>query len=304
MRSASSARLRGHERLGVGGEDDRQPVRGERRLRQHLPGAGVLDVEPAVGDLVVRQQVADALRVGRQPIADHAHGVAVSVREAGRARCGGTPVLEQVVEHGVQPLLGGMPGLHEVVVEPDLVDGAHRHLGVGVRGEEDALRVRGFGGDMGEQLDARHPRHALIGDDERQRVTTRHEAADEIQGLLAGLCGEHREVPRIVVAEIALDGADDLTVVVDCEQHRLPFGHRLATLKTRSLLGSRRSWRDAERSARGCRREVRETQRARRSEASRSSSWRPASRSRKALSGIPPSRSCTSRTCPATSGAR
>ena len=89
-------------------------------------------------------------------------------------RCGGVPVSEQVVEHRVQPLLGGMPGLHEVVVEPDLVDGTHRHLGVGVGREEDALRVRRLGRDVGEQLDARHLGHALIRHDERQRVPSRH----------------------------------------------------------------------------------------------------------------------------------
>ena len=100
-------------------------------------------------------------------------------------RCGGTPVFEQVVEHRVQPLLGGMPRLHEVVVEPDVVDGTHRHLGVGVRGEEDALRVRRLGRDVGEQLDARHSGHALIRHHERQRVPTRHKAPNEIERFLA-----------------------------------------------------------------------------------------------------------------------
>ena len=117
--------------------------------------------------------------------------VAVRVREGGGARCRrGTPVLEQVVEHRIQPLLGWMPGLHEVVVEADLVDGAHRHLGVGVRRQEHALRVGGDGGDMRQQLDARHARHALVGDDERQRVAARAEAADDLERLVARLRGE------------------------------------------------------------------------------------------------------------------
>ena len=161
-------RIRVDEGLGVRDEHDRKPVRGERCLRKHLPGTGVLHVEPAVRDLVVRQQVAHALRVGRQPVADHAHGIAVRIREVRGVRCGGMPVFEQVVEHRVQPLLGGMPGLHEVVVEPDVVDGAHRDLGVGVCREEDPLRVRRLGSDVGEQLDARHLGHALIRHDERR----------------------------------------------------------------------------------------------------------------------------------------
>ena len=115
-------------------------------------------------------------------------------------RRGGTPVFEQVVEHRVQSLLGGMPRLHEVVVEPDLVDGTHRHLGVGVCREEDALCVRRFGRYVGEQLDARHPGHALIRHDECQRVATRHEAPDELERFLARPCCEHREVARIVIA--------------------------------------------------------------------------------------------------------
>ena len=82
----------------------------------------------------------------------------------------GPPVFEQVVEHGIEVLFGRMPRLHQIVVEPDLVDRAHRHLGVRIRGEEYALGVGREALRLRQQLDARHPGHALVGDDQRHRI--------------------------------------------------------------------------------------------------------------------------------------
>ena len=53
----------------------------------------------------------------------------------------GRPVGQQVVEDREEALLGRVPGLEDVVVEPHLVDRLDRHLGIGVGGEQDALGV-------------------------------------------------------------------------------------------------------------------------------------------------------------------
>ena len=53
------------------------------------------------------------------------------------------PVVEQVVEDREEPLLGRRPRLHQVVVEPDVVDRLDRDVGVGVGGEQHELGVRG-----------------------------------------------------------------------------------------------------------------------------------------------------------------
>src|SRR4029450_7513966 len=61
---------------------------------------------------------------------------------------------------------GRRPGLHQIVVETDVVDRLDRYVGIGVRGEQHELgtgrRYRG----TAEELDAGHLRHAVIRDDE------------------------------------------------------------------------------------------------------------------------------------------
>ncbi len=131
---------------------------------------------------------------------------------AGVAR--GPPVLEQVIEHRIEALFGRVPRLHQVVVEADLVDRAHRHLGVGVRREQHALRIGRQACRLREQLDSRHPRHALVGDDQCHGIAARGELSEDLERFLAGARGDDGEVARIAVAQVALDGADDLLVVV------------------------------------------------------------------------------------------
>ena len=73
------------------------------------------------------------------------------------------PVLEKVVEDRIQLLLGWVPWFQQVVLHIGPVDGRNGCVGVGVCGEEDPA---GFGVELtslGEKLDARHVRHALVG---------------------------------------------------------------------------------------------------------------------------------------------
>ena len=137
----------------------------------------------------------------------------------------GPPVFEQAVEHGVETLLGRVPRLHQVVVEADLIDRAHRRLGVRVRGKEHALRIGREGLGLRQQLDSRHPGHALVGDDQRHRIAPRGELSQDLQRVLARARGDDREVACVAIAEIALDSSDDLLVVVDREQHGFALGH-------------------------------------------------------------------------------
>jgi hypothetical protein len=85
------------------------------------------------------------------------------------------PVAEQIVDHRVQTVLGRIPRLEQVVVQADLVDRPDGDVGVGICGEHQKLRARRMGVGLREQLDPRHLRHPLIGDDQRhQLVTQRH----------------------------------------------------------------------------------------------------------------------------------
>ena len=51
------------------------------------------------------------------------------------------PIVQQVREHRVEILLGGIPRLHEIVVQSDLVDGADGGFSVRVRREQHPLGV-------------------------------------------------------------------------------------------------------------------------------------------------------------------
>ena len=88
-------------------------------------------IEPAVGHMIARKEVADAVVVERPAVPDDAQAF------KGRpVTC--LPVLEKIVEDGVELLLRRIPGLVEVVVNASGIDGADGRLSVCVGGEEDA----------------------------------------------------------------------------------------------------------------------------------------------------------------------
>jgi hypothetical protein len=69
------------------------------------------------------------------------------------------------------------------VVEADLVDRADRDLCVGVRGQEDAACRRGDVGGLREELDAGDLRHALVGEQEGDRVAAYGQPAQQLEAL-------------------------------------------------------------------------------------------------------------------------
>ena len=94
-----------------------------------------LELEPLVGDVVPGEEHACVVAALRPPVADHAHAFeAVAVRQL--------PIGEQFVEHREQSLLRWRPRLHQVVIEPDLVDRPDGNVGVGVGREQHELGVR------------------------------------------------------------------------------------------------------------------------------------------------------------------
>ena len=97
--------------------------------------------------------------------------------------CSRRQSLKQVVEHRVEPLLGRIPRLQQVVVEAEVVDRLDRDVGVGVRGEQHELRLGRVRTRLLEELDAGHLRHALVGRDQRDRALAQREL------------GEHRRAP-------------------------------------------------------------------------------------------------------------
>jgi hypothetical protein len=134
---------------------------------------GAVGVDPTERHLVAAEVVAQVVRGSGPPLPDEADpGLG--------ARSAGLPLLEQLVEHGVEALLGRVPRLDDVVVERHLVDGRDGGVGVGVGGEQDAAEARLQLLRSDEQLGAGHPRHALVGDDQRHLLAASGRASDDV----------------------------------------------------------------------------------------------------------------------------
>ena len=193
---------------------------GGRRCSSAAPRAA-LDVEPAVRHVVARQEVLQLVRLARPAVAHHADAVLA-------ARIG-LPVGQEVVEHRVELLLGRVPGLHQVVVERHPVDGVDRRLGVGVGGQQDPL---GVGHDLErplQELDAGHPRHALVGHQQGDRLVAQVHLGEQLEALGPRLGAQHAEALAVAPAQVALDRPRDARVVVDAEDHGLLVAHGTLT---------------------------------------------------------------------------
>ena len=179
---------RTHEPPAVGQDDQRQRVAvvGERQDVLRLLVA--LHVEPSIGHMVAREEIADLEAALGPAVIDHGDAF------EGRA-VAGLPVLQQVIERRIEQLLRRLPGLHQVIVELHLVDRADGDVAVGIGGQQHALRRREQRRRLGQELDAGHLRHALVGEEEGERLVAQLERADDLQRLAAGCRGQDPIVP-------------------------------------------------------------------------------------------------------------
>ncbi|HEV2874435.1 MAG TPA: hypothetical protein VGW14_04740, partial [Thermoleophilaceae bacterium] len=106
-------------------------------------------------------------------------------------RRAGLPGRQQVLDDREQLLLRRVPRLEQVVVERDLVDRRDRRLGVGVRGQQDALGVGSELARLDEVLGAGHAGHALVGDQQRDLVAARAQLAHDLERLLPRHGAQH-----------------------------------------------------------------------------------------------------------------
>src|ERR1041385_2224999 len=85
-------------------------------------------------------------------------------------------------EGGVDRLHEGLgaDGLGEEVLDGCLVDGAHGDVELWVRGEQDAGHIGGHLARLGEELQAIHSRHAVVGEDEGDLLFL-----EDLEGFLA-----------------------------------------------------------------------------------------------------------------------
>ncbi len=96
------------------------------------------------------------------------------------------PGFQQVVEHRVEALFGRVPWLGEVVVDLGRVDGLDGCLGIGIGGQQGALRVRVNLHRLTQKLHPGHSGHALVGDKQGDDVApllqlvTRYQAPPDL----------------------------------------------------------------------------------------------------------------------------
>ena len=170
---------------------------------------------------------------------------------AGLERRAGLPGREEVGDDRVELLLRRVPGLEQVVVERDLVDGLDRGAGVGVGGEQHALGVGGDLARLDEVLGAREPGHPLVGDQQRDLVAAGDELLDDLEGLLAGGRAQHAVALAELAAQVAGHGGEDGGLVVDGDDRgsagafRGVCGHLLGSFSCPSTPAAGRAWKDA-----------------------------------------------------------
>ena len=166
------------ERLAVGGDKHREvaAVRSGRG-KQPLP-FGAVGGEPAVRDLVARQEVPQ-LRGRRGPAVPDQLGfldlLAVFARPGG----------QQLIDDRVELLLGRVPGLEQVVVQVHDVDRVDRGAVVRVRGQQHAAGERVDIHRSLEELNAGQAGHPVVRDDDRDLVAAQLHLLERVQGLLA-----------------------------------------------------------------------------------------------------------------------
>ena len=78
----------------------------------------------------------------------------------------GVPICEQVVENGVEILLGRIPGFHQVMMQTNIVDRRDGSGGIGVGGEQDASGVGVEFAGFGQEVNTIHFGHAPVGQNE------------------------------------------------------------------------------------------------------------------------------------------
>jgi hypothetical protein len=181
-----------------------------------------LQVVPGEGHLVAGEVVAGAVAVGVPSVAHQTHP------RGARSVLGG-PVVEEVVEHRAEPVLGGIPRLHHVVVDRAGVDRTDCRLGLRVRGQQHRPGALQQVADPGEEVEPGHRRQALIGDHQRHRLTGPCERAQRRHCPRTVWCPQDAEAVPVATAQVSGQGAQGLGVVPDREQDGASLGHRLLT---------------------------------------------------------------------------
>ncbi len=178
---------------------------------QPLDGAvliGRLDIQPLIRNPVARQKFAQIIRLRRPPAAQHAQPFE-------RRRVLREPVVQQFVDDRIQILFRRIPRLQQVMMQLDFVDRLNGRVGIGVGCQQYAAGVGIDLHGLGQELDAVHLRHAMIGQQQRYRIVALLQFPQQIERCRPGIRAQDTILLRVFAAKIALDGAQHIGIVVD-----------------------------------------------------------------------------------------
>ncbi len=179
------------------------------RLRAGVP----IDVERRERHLVADQECLEIVEVARPTGADDANTLVGH-------DVGTLPPLQEVVEGGVEPLLGRFPRLEDVVVDARLVDGGDGGVGVAVGGEQGAAGVRVDVAGGLEQLDTGHLGHPLVGEDQGDPIALQMELLEPFESLAATCEIDDFVVLAVLLSHVSRYGDAHRRFVVDHHQIR------------------------------------------------------------------------------------
>ena len=132
------------------------------------------------------------------------------------------PCLKQVVQHRIELLLGRIPGLGQVVVDFGRIDGLDRGLRIGVCGQQGALGVRINFLRLFQKIHARHARHPLIGEKQRNGVAPLLQLNAGVEGRLSRTSPQDTVSGTILPAQVLDHGLKNADVIVYGENDWLP----------------------------------------------------------------------------------
>ncbi len=131
------------------------------------------------------------------------------------------PVVEKSREERVEVLLRWCPRFQEIVIESDLVDGPDRDVRVGVGGEQHTLGVRVELERLAKKLDAAHPGHPLVHQEQGDRLFPQPEGVQNLQRLIAGSRLHDPVLLAVFPVQVPGDGRQDRGIIIDGENHRV-----------------------------------------------------------------------------------
>src|SRR5947209_18414317 len=117
----------------------------------------------------------------------------------------------------------------------DLVDGTNGSISVRVGGKQRTFGIGVKFHSLAQKTDTIQLRHALIGQQQRDRIITRLQLAQGIEGGHAGLGAQNTVAVTIMTAKITLNRSQHLLIVVYGEEYRFCHPSRLLLFSVESI---------------------------------------------------------------------